>query len=71
MKRFIKVFLICYAISSVFFVYSFGNMNFFGAQGFHMDEDDFIYILTTWALAPALILAGIICIITKSGKKTK
>ena len=71
MKRFIHIFLICYVVTSVFFIYFFGNMNFFGEQGFHMDMVDLITILTTWALASALILAGIIYIITKLGKKSK
>ncbi len=75
MKRFVHIFLICYVVTSVFFIYFFGNMNFFGEQGFHMDIVDLITILTTWALASALILAGILAgiiyIITKLGKKSK
>lgn len=71
MNGFLKIFLICYVVSSVFFIYFFGNMNFFGEQGFHMDMDSLITILTTWAFVSALILAGIIRIITKSGRKSK
>lgn len=65
MKKFIKVFLVCYVVTSVFFICFFGNMNFFGEQGFHLDMEDVIVILTTWAFISALIIAGIICIIMK------
>ena len=65
MAKFIRIFLICYIVATIFFIYFFGNMNFFGEQGFHMDIDDLITILTTWALIPSLIISSIICIITK------
>ncbi len=71
MKKFIKVFLVCYVVTSVFFICFFGNMNFFGEQGFHMDMEDLIVILTSWALISALIIAAIICIIAKLIKKFK
>lgn len=71
MKKFIKIFLICYVVASAFYIYFFGNMNFFGEQGFHMDMDDLIVILTTWALISALIVSGIIYIIIKLFKKNK
>ena len=71
MKKFSKIFLICYVLTSVFFIYFFGNMNFFGEQGFHMDMDDLITILTTWSLISSLIISGIIYIISKFVNKSK
>ena len=71
MKKFSKIFLICYLVTSVFFIYFFGNMNFFGEQGFHMDLDLLIGILMTWSLYSAYIIAGIIYFITNLGKKSK
>ena len=65
MKRFGKIFIVCYIITSAFFVFIFGNMNFFGEQGFHMTIDDFFYIISTWGLISGLILAGIIYFFTK------
>ena len=50
MKKLIKIFLICYIFSSAFFIYFFGNMNFFGESGFHMNVDDLIIILCSTIL---------------------
>ncbi len=60
MKGFRILFLICYILTTAFFIVFFGNMNFFGEQGFHLEVYDLIYILFTWALISALVLSGII-----------
>ena len=69
MKKFSKVFIFCYIMATIFFIYFFGNMNFFGEQGFHMDMYVLIIILTSWSLISALILSGIICFITSFREK--
>lgn len=65
MKKFSKIFLISFVVVSIFLIFIFGNMNFFGEQGFHMDIDTLILILTLWSLPSALIFSGIVCIISK------
>ena len=47
MKKFSKVFIFCYIMATIFFIYFFGNMNFFGEQGFHMD----MYVLIIMVLS--------------------
>ena len=71
MKKFAKTFLICYVVATLFFIYFFGNMNFFGEQGFHMDIEILTDILILWAFPSALILSIISRLFDKSENKSK
>ncbi len=57
-----KRFLICYVMTTIFYIFFFGNMNFFGEQGFHMDIDTIITIMATWSLISAVIISVLISI---------
>ena len=65
MNKSFKAFLISYLVATVFYVYFFGNMNFFGETGFHMDSDTIVTILLYWSLPTALIISLIVYIINK------
>ena len=70
MKKYILIFLICYLPISIFFYYFFGNMNFFGEQGFHhMTFSDILAILFWWSMPSSLFVSGIIYTIIDSIKK--
>ncbi len=62
------VFIISYAIFSLFLIWLAGNLNFFGQQGFHLSTDDVIWSLF-YALFPAVILTIIVSGIAKLLKK--
>lgn len=57
MKKFGKTFLKCYILTSIVLICIFGNMNFFGEQGFHLDIEDVVIILLTWALGVSIIIS--------------
>ena len=63
MKKKILICLLCYVLTSGFFIVVFGNMNFFGETGFHMTLDEALYIITTWGLISAIILSAIVFLI--------
>ena len=54
-----KRLIVYYIISAIFFIYIFGNMNFFGVQEFRMDIDTLENILWTWAPLGAIFLYAI------------
>lgn len=69
MKKINKIFLISFVVFSAIYIFIFGNINFFGEQGFHMNIFLLIGILIYWSLPSALIFSKIVCIISKFVKK--
>ena len=65
MKAFKIAFPISYAIFTVIWIWLFGNMNFFGEQGFHIDAFMLIIILTQWSMIPSLVIGGVAALIYK------
>ena len=71
MKQFAKYFGVCYIVFAVIFIYLFGNMNFFGTQGFHLNTMILVRVLVIWAPVPSIIVSGIIVGISRMTSTNK
>ena len=71
MKKYKSIFLKCYIGTTIFWIIFFGNMNFFGEQGFHIDIDDIVTIMLTWSLFSSLILSAIIYALSDDKKEAE
>ncbi len=63
MKRFLKTFIVFFIPLAIFFIWFWGNFHLgYDEYGFHMNFEEAITVLGTWASFPSFILASLYCI---------